>query len=122
MTSSPEPIAIIGLSLRFPGAETLGEFWDILATGGVRITELPAQRRASGFPPDRQFWGGFVDQADGFDPLFFGISAREANRMDPQQRFILETTWNALEDAALDLGCPPFLQNERGRPSRCSAT
>lgn len=102
MTSSPEPIAIIGLSLRFPGAETLGEFWDILATGGVRITELPAQRRASGFPPDRQFWGGFVDQADGFDPLFFGISAREANRMDPQQRFILETAWNALEDAALD--------------------
>lgn len=102
MTRSPEPIAIIGLSLRFPGAETLADFWDIVATGGVRITELPAQRRASGFPPDRQFWGGFVDQADGFDPLFFGISAREANRMDPQQRFILETAWNALEDAALD--------------------
>ncbi len=102
MTRSPEPVAIIGLSLRFPGAETLADFWDILATGGVRITELSAQRRASGFPPDRQFWGGFVDQAEGFDPLFFGISAREANRMDPQQRFILETAWNALEDAALD--------------------
>lgn len=102
MTCNPEPVAIIGLSLRFPGAETLADFWDILAKGGVRITELPGQRRASGFPPDRQFWGSFVDQADGFDPLFFGISVREANRMDPQQRFILETAWNALEDAALD--------------------
>ncbi len=102
-----EPIAIVGLSLRFPGAETLADFWDMLAIGGVAITELPAQRRVSGFPPDRPFWGGFVDQADGFDPLFFGISAREANRMDPQQRFILETAWNALEDAALNPAALP---------------
>ncbi len=101
MTTVPEPIAIIGLALRFPGAETLGGFWDIIAAGQVRITELPMQRRSAGFPPDRLFWGGFVDGADGFDPLFFGISAREANRMDPQQRFILETAWNALEDAAI---------------------
>lgn len=103
MTPAPEPVAIIGLALRFPGAETLAQFWDMLAAGAVKITELPDQRRSAGFPADRKFWGGFVDQADGFDPLFFGISAREANRMDPQQRFILETAWNALEDAALDL-------------------
>ena len=102
MTAMPEPIAIIGLALRFPGAETLEEFWDILAGGQVRISALPDMRRAAGFPPGQSFWGGFLDQAEGFDPLFFGISAREANRMDPQQRFVLETAWNALEDAALD--------------------
>ncbi|WP_429941292.1 SDR family NAD(P)-dependent oxidoreductase (plasmid) [Agrobacterium vitis] len=101
MTSMPEPIAIIGLALRFPGAETLEAFWDIIASGEVKITELPQLRRSAGFPPDRTFWGGFVDAADEFDPLFFGISAREAKRMDPQQRFILEMAWNALEDAAI---------------------
>lgn len=97
----PDPIAVVGLAFRFPQAETMEEFWAMLSEGRVAIKTLPDIRRTAGFPSDSNFTGGFVDGAETFDPLFFGISAREACQMDPQQRFVLETAWNALEDAAI---------------------
>ncbi|MFH9089270.1 SDR family NAD(P)-dependent oxidoreductase [Streptomyces sp. NPDC017673] len=112
--SAPTPtpgegdIAVIGLALRLPGAETLDELWRHLVAGRSLISEVPAERwskeRYFGDPrtaKDRtsSIWGGFIEQADCFDASFFNISPREAESMDPQQRFALELSWKALEDA-----------------------
>ena len=96
-----EPIAIIGMAGRFPGANTLEDFWDNLAAGADCITEVPASR----WNPDQYAsqcvcrWGGFLDGVDQFDPLFFRISPREAVSMDPQERLFLQTAWHTLENA-----------------------
>jgi len=106
--SSVEPIAIIGMSCRFPGAESLAAFWRLLEDGGDAIREVPADRwsndeyfdadpAASGKVTTR--WGGFLEGVDRFDAAFFGISPREAAQMDPQQRLLLEVGWQALEHA-----------------------
>jgi acyl transferase domain-containing protein/acyl-CoA synthetase (AMP-forming)/AMP-acid ligase II len=103
-----EPIAIIGIGCRFPGADGPAAFWRLLSDGVDAITEIPPDRwdadafydpngTAPGTATTR--WGGFLDQVDQFDPQFFGISPREAARMDPQQRLLLEVAWEALEDA-----------------------
>lgn len=97
----PEPIAIVGMAIRLPGAENLDALWQMLSAGTSVIAPLPDARRPAGFPQDQKFWGGFVADADCFDPGFFGISPREAQTMDPQQRFIMELAWNALEDAGI---------------------
>ena len=103
-----EPIAIIGLGCRFPGAKNHEAFWQLLRNGVDAITEVPTDRWHTGIfhdvnplTPDKlgTRWGGFLEQVDQFDPQFFGISPREAARMDPQQRLLLEVTWEALEDA-----------------------
>jgi acyl transferase domain-containing protein/acyl carrier protein len=103
-----EPIAIIGIGCRFPGAHGPEAFWQLLREGVDAITEVPAERfnLHAFYDPDpatpgkmNTRWGGFLDQVDQFDPHFFGISPREAARMDPQQRLLLEVTWEALEDA-----------------------
>ncbi len=103
-----EPIAIIGLGCRLPGGNNPQEFWQILCNGVDAITEVPKSRwdLEAYYDPDPSQphkmttkWGGFLDQVDQFDPLFFGIAPREVNSMDPQQRLMLETTWEALEDA-----------------------
>jgi len=106
---SSEPIAVIGLSCRFPGkANTPGEFWKFLKEKGDGIVEVPADRwdideyydenpETPGKMDTR--WGGFIDNIDKFDASFFGISPREAISMDPQQRLVLEVCWQALEDA-----------------------
>ena len=103
-----EPIAIIGIGCRFPGANDPRAFWQLLRDGVDAITEVPAERfdLNAFYDPDPQApgkintrWGGFLDQVDQFDPHFFGISPREAARMDPQQRLLLEVAWEALEDA-----------------------
>jgi len=103
-----EPIAIIGIGCRFPGAHGPEAFWQLLREGVDAITEVPAERfnLHAFYDPDPTIpgkmntrWGGFLDQVDQFDPHFFGISPREALRMDPQQRLLLEVTWEALEDA-----------------------
>ncbi|SEU29080.1 polyketide synthase 12/myxalamid-type polyketide synthase MxaF [Stigmatella erecta] len=105
-----EPIAIVGLSCRFPQAPDPEAFWRLLAGGTDAITEVPADRwdvnrlydrdaTAAGKVTSR--WGGYLDRVDGFDPLFFGISPKEALHMDPQQRLMLELTWEALEDAGI---------------------
>ncbi|ATB48591.1 SDR family NAD(P)-dependent oxidoreductase [Corallococcus macrosporus] len=108
-----EPIAIIGMACRFPGGATSpAKFRDLLWGAGEALTEVPADRRAlQGLhDPDPSGPGklsmrraGFVDGVDRFDAEFFHISRREAEGMDPQQRFFLEVSWEALEDA----GIPP---------------
>ena len=105
---STDDIAIIGLSLKFPKSNSLSEFWRNLQSGLSLITEVPEQRwdknQYMGDPrrePNKtsSIWGGFVEDADCFDAEFFNISPRDAQSMDPQQRFALELAWQALEDA-----------------------
>ncbi|MFQ6329963.1 SDR family NAD(P)-dependent oxidoreductase [Nocardia sp. CWNU-33] len=101
-------IAIVGVSGRYPGADGLEEYWRVLLEGRDCITEIPRERwdHSRYFVPDRHNpytsytkWGGFLDDVDCFDPLFFAISPREAEVMDPQERLFLQTAWSALEDA-----------------------
>ncbi len=103
-----EPIAIIGIGCRFPGANDPAAFWQLLRDGVDAIREIPADRfdhhafyESDPATPGKMNtrWGGFLGQVDQFDPNFFGISPREASRMDPQQRLLLEVTWEALQDA-----------------------
>ena len=105
-----DPIAVVGMACRFPGAEDLDAYWRLLSAGVDAITEVPPQRwdadglfdenpMANGKVSSR--WGGFLDRIDGFDPRFFGISPREAVEMDPQQRLALELSWEALDDAGI---------------------
>nr|BAP05591.1 CalC [uncultured Candidatus Entotheonella sp.] len=99
--SSGEPIAVIGLSGRYPGAPSPEVFWENLKNGVDSISEIPRERWDYRTLPDGAIarWGGFIDDVDCFDPLFFNISPREAERMDPQERLFLETVWHAVEDA-----------------------
>jgi malonyl CoA-acyl carrier protein transacylase len=103
-----EPIAIIGMGCRFPGAGNTAEFWSLLRNGEDKVREVPASRWKIDdyYDPDADVagkmstrWGGFLDEVDQFDAEFFGISPREAASMDPQQRLLLEVAWEALEDA-----------------------
>jgi len=105
-----EPIAIVGLSCRFPGSQDPDAFWRILSRGIDAVTEVPNGRwdKDAYYDPDPSVpgkmhapYGGFLDQVDLFDPAFFGISGREAESMDPQQRLLLEATWEALENAGI---------------------
>lgn len=102
-----EPIAIIGLSCRFPGgADNPEAYWQLLQEGRDAIREVPEWRwdthaftQAGKEAP--HWYGGFLEGIDRFDPEFFGIAPREANTMDPQQRLVLEVTWEALERAGI---------------------
>src|SRR5579872_5522125 len=103
-----EPIAIVGIGCRFPGANDPAAFWQLLRNGVDAISEVPADRfdQNAFYDPDPAIpgkmntrWGGFLDQADRFDARFFGISPREVSCMDPQQRLLLEVAWEALQDA-----------------------
>jgi 8-amino-7-oxononanoate synthase/malonyl CoA-acyl carrier protein transacylase len=102
-----EPIAIIGIGCRLPGASNPQEFWQLLCNGVDAITEIPKTRwdldtyyDSDPAVPHKMStrWGGFLDRIDQFDPMFFGIAPREVNSMDPQQRLLVETAWEALED------------------------
>jgi acyl transferase domain-containing protein len=99
-------IAIVGVGGRYPMARDLNEFWRILKSGKSCIREIPADRwdHRQYYGPGKEGksysqWGGFIEDVDKFDPLFFGISPNEAQQMDPQERLFLEVAWETLEDA-----------------------
>jgi len=112
-TRTDEPIAIVAVACHFPGASDPEAFWKVLSGGVDAIREVPEDRFDIDeyYDPDPDTpgkiysrFGGFLDQIDGFDPEFFGISPREAIWMDPQQRLMLETAWEALERAGYSPG------------------
>ncbi|WP_345943102.1 SDR family NAD(P)-dependent oxidoreductase [Streptomyces sp. SID2119] len=92
-----EPVAIVGMSGRFPGARDTDEFWDLLASGRDAVSKVDRWDLAS--LGSVCLDGGLLDGVDEFDPLFFGISGAEAVYMEPQQRLFLQEAWRALEDA-----------------------
>ncbi|MBG1258279.1 type I polyketide synthase [Nostoc sp. BAE] len=105
-----EPIAIVGIGCRFPKAKNPESFWHLLRDGVDAIAQVPPERwdinafyeskpATPGKMSSRS--GGFLDQVDLFDPSFFGISEREAEHIDPQQRLVLEVAWEALENTGL---------------------
>ena len=109
--SSGEPVAVVGMACRFPGAPDIGSFWRLLKEGGNSISEwIPGSEhdRFKQLFPDEAVrsegcrFGAFVDDIDQFDDSFFRISPVEASLLDPQQRMMLETSWQALEDAGID--------------------
>ena len=108
---SGEPIAIVGMACRFPGAANLSDFWRLLEAGGNAVSEgVPGSgvgRWGLIFGDDAVEsegcrFGAFVDDIDRFDDSFFRISPVEAQLLDPQQRMMLEVSWQALEDAGID--------------------
>lgn len=113
MGVSAEPIAIVGMACRFPGGiSTTDALWDLLVAGRDTLEEIPAERweaYALSRPGhaaamrDTTRRGGFLADVAGFDAEFFQITPREAELIDPQQRLVLEATWEALEHA----GIPP---------------
>ena len=108
---SPDSVAIVGMACRFPGGiDSPESLWRFLSEGSHVSSKFPSDRSmteladmaspevAAAMAP----MGGFIDEPGLFDPEFFGISPREAKAMDPQQRVVLESTWQALEDAGID--------------------
>jgi natural product biosynthesis luciferase-like monooxygenase protein/amino acid adenylation domain-containing protein len=98
----PEPIAIVGIGCRFPGADNVEAFWRLLRDGVDAVTEVPPGRwEADAHDSTRGLVrrGGFLKSVDGFDAQFFGVSPREAAQIDPQQRLLLEVAWEAIENA-----------------------
>ncbi|MCL2865268.1 MAG: type I polyketide synthase [Lachnospiraceae bacterium] len=106
-----DSIAIVGIGCRFPGnSNDVHQFWDLLKNGKDAIVDVPKNRwdRHTFYHADRAFSGktvsqkgGFIDGMDQFDPGFFGITPREATFIDPQQRILMEVSWEAMEDAGM---------------------
>jgi hypothetical protein len=118
-------VAIIGMACRYPDADTVEEFWELIHAGKCAVRPLPEDRyKVSSLTrePKGPFWGGFVAQPDVFDHRFFGISGREAKSMDPQQRMCLQVAYEAVESAGYaglrsdefdrDIGCYIGVANE----------
>lgn len=106
--SLAKDIAIIGLAGRYPEADDLKQFWENMMQGRDSVTEIPLDRwdyrlhmhhTNTNSPKPGSKWGGFLQGVDRFDPLFFHISPREAQMMDPQERLFLETAYEAIEDS-----------------------
>ena len=109
----PAPIAIVGIGCRLPGGVSdAHSYWSLLTARASAIREIPQDRWSlDGFydpapdNPTRSYskWGGFLDDIAAFDPDFFGLTRREAEAMDPQQRILLQVAYEAAEDAAMPL-------------------
>jgi polyketide synthase PksN len=108
-----DDIAIVGLAGRYPQAETLEEFWENLKLGRDCVVEIPGDRwdHTTFFKPgpptlgkSYSKWGGFLKGVDQFDPLFFNISPKEAEQLDPNERLFLETVALTIEDAGYTPG------------------
>lgn len=110
----PMRIAIVGQAARLAQADSAAEVWEALAAGADQVTTYPANRRlpfaaatAAGFAipgVTEEDWhqpGSFLADVWGFDAGFFGLAAREARSMDPQERLALESAWHAFEDAGI---------------------
>ncbi|OCL03381.1 hypothetical protein AOQ84DRAFT_392308 [Glonium stellatum] len=110
-------IAIIGMACKFPGADSIDEFWSLLTEGRSMLGQMPEERFPINDLPRSnsglRFWGNFVRDIDAFDHKFFKRSAREAASMDPQQRLLLQVAYEALESSGYfadpsrpqDIGC-----------------
>jgi len=105
-----EAIAVVGIGCRFPGADGPDAFWSLLWQGTDAVSEVAPDRwdRDAFYDPEPNSigkmitrCGGFLDQIDQFDPDFFDMDPREAKRVDPQQRLMLEVAWESLEDAGI---------------------
>lgn len=104
-----DPIAVIGMACRFPGATSPDEFWDLLRDGRTAVGPVPAGRVTRPDEPVMRA-GGFIADVDQFDAQHFGFSTREAHRSDPRLRLLLMTVQEAIDDAGL---LPPDLAGPR---------
>ncbi|MBN6053825.1 acyltransferase domain-containing protein, partial [Nonomuraea sp. RK-328] len=105
-----EPIAVVGMACRYPGGDTVEDFWRLLRDSGNVVREVPASRwdLDAYYDPDPRVpgamytrYGTFLDDVTGWDAEFFGLSPREALRMDPHQRLLLELAWEGLENSGI---------------------
>ncbi|MEP5729523.1 MAG: SDR family NAD(P)-dependent oxidoreductase [Sulfitobacter sp.] len=110
-TTASADFAIVGIGCRLPGGvNSADSYWKLLQEGRCGIREIPEDRWGidSFYDPDQNMvgrsvskWAGFIDGVRDFDPAFFGLSPREASAMDPQQRLVLQTSFEAMEDAGI---------------------
>jgi Beta-ketoacyl synthase, N-terminal domain len=95
-------IAVIGMACRFPKADSVEEFWQLIGSGATALQPVPKERFNTSElwrEPKGPFWGNFLSDPDTFDHRFFGISGREAKSMDPQQRLLLQVAYEAMESS-----------------------
>lgn len=107
-------IAVIGMACKFPGAESVDEFWDLLKEGRSMLSEMPPERfdpgESSRSKDDMKFRGNFIDDITAWDHKIFKKSAREAASTDPQERLLLEVAYQALQNSGY-LSDPPQLRD-----------
>ena len=116
LCESKTSVSILGMSTRFPLARNKNKVWELLESGINTVSEYPENRRTrqrlfkKSFNPSKEvpgkhydLLGSFLEEIDGFDYRFFGISEAEATSMDPQQRLLLQGTYEAIEDAGMTI-------------------
>lgn len=105
-----DAVAVIGMACKFPGADSIDEFWSLLSEGRSMLEQIPRERfdrdNLPRSPRGLRFWGNFVNDIESFDHKFFKKSAREAASMDPQQRLLLQVAYQALESSGYFSGLP----------------